>query len=198
MTVPLYYKQLALALEICVQKIQTTCHRLSIPVMVATWCLSVWTPHPGVNWWQPLGVPSDSGRVWACCSADGPVIRRRDRQTCFFYSLTAPLWDCWLTGLLFLLKAVAHRQLQRKDYEYTVSVEQRGSGLVRLVPVALVRPLQSEKAQSRFSHCLANILNSTHRQVLHYVEPHLQVSHLNANITQTVKTAPIFSHSWSF
>ena len=47
----------------------------------------------GVNWWQPLGLPSDSGRVWVCCSADGPVIRRRDRQAHSFYSLAAPLWD---------------------------------------------------------------------------------------------------------
>lgn len=132
-TVPLHCKQLPLPLEICVLKIQTTCHRLSIPVMAASWCPSVWTPRPGVNWWQPLGVPADSGGLWACCSADGPVIRRRDRQAHSFYSLTAPLWDCWLTGLLFLLKAIAHRQLKRKHYEYTVSIEQRSSGLVLLV-----------------------------------------------------------------
>lgn len=45
---------------------------------------------PGVNWWRPLGLPSDSGRVWVSCSADGPVIRRRDRRAHSLDSLSAP------------------------------------------------------------------------------------------------------------
>ncbi len=48
----------------------------------------------GVNWWQLPSLTSDSGRVWVCCSADGPVIRRRDRRAHSFSSLAAPLWDC--------------------------------------------------------------------------------------------------------
>lgn len=134
--------------------------------MVASWCPSVWTPRPGVNWWQPLGLPSDSGRVWVCCSSDGPVIRRRDRQAHSFYSLPAPPWDRWLTGLLFLLKALCTHTDSYGGRLRNVSVEWRSSALVLLVPVGSVRPLLSEKAQREFTHCLAIILNFTQHQAI--------------------------------
>lgn len=64
------------------------CELLKTPLGV-----SVWTPRAGVNWWQRLGLLADSGRVWVCSSADGPVIGRRDRQSHSSQGLAAPPLD---------------------------------------------------------------------------------------------------------
>lgn len=148
--------------------------------MVASWCPSVWTLYPGANWWQPIGLPSDSGRVWACCSADGPVIRRKDRQAHSFYSRSAPLWDCWLTGLLFLLKALCTHTDSYEGRIINTTVGRRSSGLVLLVPVGSVRPLQSEKTYCDFTRCWADILDILSSLALGHMLSCIFKSHMNS------------------
>lgn len=83
-----FHEERAPCFELRLLNVKATCELLKIPPRV-----SVWTPRAGVNWWQPLGLPADSGGVWVCSSADGPVIGRRDRQAHSSQGLAAPLLD---------------------------------------------------------------------------------------------------------
>lgn len=142
----IHYGQRTLALSVL--KIQTTCQCRSFPVMVVSWCPSVWTHRPRVNWWQPLGRPSDSGRVWASCSTDGPVIRRRDRQAHSFYSLSAPPVGL-LTDRTALSQALYTHTDSYRGRIRNISVEWRSGGRVLLLPDGWVE----------VGNCLDNIRN---------------------------------------
>lgn len=178
MTTTIHYKQLAPAWGLCVVRIQTTCQPLNIPVMVP---VGMNSSTGGLIGGSRSGLPSDSGRVWVCCSTDGPVIRWRDRQAHSFYSLAAPLWDRWLTGLLFLLKALCgHTDCDEgEDYKYNCWAKGQRPG-----PAGTSMLCQTSRG---FSHCLAKILNSTQHQAI-----------CSAKNRQCVKNSPYLQSQLGF